>query len=96
MDVTGDPSDVVQQSDILALMRAPSTGWEFARRHDATRLVRFLKGWCDAEGARCGDGYVTSADARLHHAHYKGMVFKRKPVEVSEVSEVPRFPKSQR
>jgi hypothetical protein len=85
--VTGDPSDVVQQSDILAVMRAPSTGWEFSWGHDAGRLVRFLKGWCDAEGVRCGEGDAESADARLRRAHCKGIVFKKKPAESSVVSE---------
>ena len=79
LEVTGRPSDVASQSDVLARMRAPDTGWEFARRHDADELVRFLRVWCDAEGVVCADGCGTSADEILRRAHCKGVVFRGKP-----------------
>ena len=79
-EVTGDPSDIVTQLDILGLMRDPARGWKFAGRHKVKKIKQFLKSWFASKGVFYGDNeYYRIGDERFHQVHCKGVVLKPAP-----------------
>jgi hypothetical protein len=76
LEVTGDQSDIVTQSEILGLMRDPVRGWKYAGRHKAKKIKQFLKSWFDSKGVYYGDSLYRIGDERFHQVHCKGLVVK--------------------
>lgn len=79
LEVTGDPSDIVTQSEILGLMRDPARGWKYAARHKAKKIKQFLKSWFDSKGVYCGTSEYGIGTDRFHRPHCKGVVVKQAP-----------------
>jgi hypothetical protein len=72
--VTGNPTDIVSQSELLELIRSPGTGWREASKHKARKIKEFLKNWCSSKRLFWGEGEYKKGTERLHHVHGRGFV----------------------
>jgi hypothetical protein len=74
--VTGNPTDIVSQSELLELIRSPGTGWREASKHKARKIKEFLKNWCSSKRVYCDTSEYGIGLDRFHRPHCKGVVLK--------------------